>query len=85
MTFEPLIHLHYSETLLPMKGGLPKRRDFPGSGDWFPSSRSLRDPRLTTIIFGFMRSLRAWLVTLRRTKRRNHSCYAQMPRLSRDF
>ena len=33
MTFEPVIHLHYSETLLPMKGGLPKLRGFPGSGD----------------------------------------------------
>jgi hypothetical protein len=29
ITFKPVIHLHYAETVLPMKDGLPKLRDFP--------------------------------------------------------
>ncbi|MFN3725587.1 MAG: GFA family protein [Allosphingosinicella sp.] len=35
--FQPAVHLHYQETVLPMKDGLPKYRDFPvdvgGSGE----------------------------------------------------
>ena len=27
--FQPAVHLHYQETVLPMKDGLPKYRDFP--------------------------------------------------------
>lgn len=38
--FKPTIHLNYSETVLPMKDGLPKLRDFPahagGSGELVP-------------------------------------------------
>lgn len=37
VTFEPGLHINYAETVLPMKDGLPKFRDFPadfgGSGD----------------------------------------------------
>ncbi len=40
VTFKPVIHLHYAETVLPMKEGLPKFRDFPieagGSGELVP-------------------------------------------------
>jgi len=40
LTFEPTVHLNYAETVLPMKDGLPKLRDFPaaagGSGDTLP-------------------------------------------------
>jgi hypothetical protein len=36
LTFKPTVHLNYEETVLPMKDGLPKLRDFPaeigGSG-----------------------------------------------------
>jgi hypothetical protein len=35
--FEPALHVHYQETVLPMKDGLPKQRDIPkemgGSGE----------------------------------------------------
>jgi hypothetical protein len=35
--FEPGLHVHYAETTLPMKDGLPKFKDFPaefgGSGE----------------------------------------------------
>jgi hypothetical protein len=35
--FRPTVHLHYAETVLPMRDGLPKLRDFPaeigGSGE----------------------------------------------------
>jgi hypothetical protein len=38
--FEPGVHLNYAETVLPMKDGLPKLRDFPkefgGSGETLP-------------------------------------------------
>lgn len=38
--FEPGVHVHYQETVLPMKDGLPKFRDIPkemgGSGDTLP-------------------------------------------------
>jgi hypothetical protein len=38
--FVPTIHLNYSETVLPMKDGLPKLKDFPaavgGSGETLP-------------------------------------------------
>jgi hypothetical protein len=27
--FKPALHVHYQETVLPMKDGLPKQRDFP--------------------------------------------------------
>ena len=37
LDFQPAVHLHYQETVLPMKDGLPKFRDFPaavgGSGE----------------------------------------------------
>ncbi|MVO17663.1 GFA family protein [Parasedimentitalea huanghaiensis] len=38
--FEPGVHVNYAETVLPIKDGLPKMRDFPaelgGSGDLMP-------------------------------------------------
>jgi len=38
--FEPVVHLNYAETVLPMKDGLPKLKDFPahagGSGELLP-------------------------------------------------
>ena len=40
MTFSPGVHVNYSETVLPMKDGLPKFKDFPaelgGSGQMLP-------------------------------------------------
>jgi hypothetical protein len=40
LKFEPAVHLNYEETVLPMKDGLPKLRDFPaevgGSGETMP-------------------------------------------------
>ena len=40
MKFTPGVHVNYAETVLPMKDGLPKLRDFPadmgGSGDVLP-------------------------------------------------
>jgi hypothetical protein len=40
LTFIPAVHLNYAETVLPMKDGLPKLRDFPaqvgGSGATVP-------------------------------------------------
>jgi hypothetical protein len=40
LTFEPTIHLNYAETVLRMKDGLPKLRDFPaaagGTGEILP-------------------------------------------------
>jgi hypothetical protein len=40
IAFKPVIHLHYAETLSPMKEWLPKFRDFPieakGSGELVP-------------------------------------------------
>jgi hypothetical protein len=40
MAFEPVVHLHYAETVLPIKDGLPKLRDFPaeagGTGEAMP-------------------------------------------------
>ena len=40
MTFKPAVHLNYAETVLPMKDGLPKLKDFPkevgGSGQTIP-------------------------------------------------
>ena len=40
LRFTPALHVNYSETVLPMKDGLPKLRDFPsemgGSGDVVP-------------------------------------------------
>jgi hypothetical protein len=29
MAFKPALHLHYADTVLPMKDGLPKLKDFP--------------------------------------------------------
>ncbi len=38
--FKPTVHLNYAETVLPMKDGLPKLKDFPahagGSGETLP-------------------------------------------------
>jgi len=38
--FKPTVHLNYAETVLPMRDGLPKLRDFPaaigGSGETVP-------------------------------------------------
>lgn len=40
LTFVPAVHVNYAETVLPMKDGLPKLRDFPaelgGSGEAVP-------------------------------------------------
>ncbi len=40
LTFSPGLHVNYAETVLPMKDGLPKMRDFPkefgGSGEALP-------------------------------------------------
>ena len=40
LKFAPAVHVNYSETVLPMKDGLPKLRDFPkefgGSGETLP-------------------------------------------------
>jgi hypothetical protein len=40
LTFTPAVHVNYQETVLPMKDGLPKMRDFPkelgGSGEVVP-------------------------------------------------
>ena len=40
LVFKPTVHLNYEETVLPIKDGLPKLRDFPsaigGSGERFP-------------------------------------------------
>lgn len=40
LAFRPSVHLNYEETVLPMKDGLPKLRDFPaqigGSGETMP-------------------------------------------------
>ena len=40
LKFAPAVHVNYSETVLPMKDGLPKLRDFPkefgGSGELVP-------------------------------------------------
>jgi hypothetical protein len=40
MPFKAAVHLNYEETVLPMRDGLPKMRDFPaeigGSGDTMP-------------------------------------------------
>jgi hypothetical protein len=29
VSFEPAVHVNYAETVLPMKDGLPKYKDFP--------------------------------------------------------
>ena len=40
LAFQPGVHVNYAETVLPMKDGLPKLRDFPkefgGSGEAVP-------------------------------------------------
>jgi len=40
LPFKPTVHLNYAETVLPMKDGLPKLKDFPGeaggSGETLP-------------------------------------------------
>jgi len=40
--FKPAVHLNYDETVLPMKDGLPKLKDFPasigGSGETMPEN-----------------------------------------------
>ena len=40
LTFEPGVHVNYGETVLPIKDGLPKLKDFPaelgGSGETLP-------------------------------------------------
>jgi hypothetical protein len=40
LKFAPAVHVNYSETVLPMKDGLPKLKDFPkefgGSGEAVP-------------------------------------------------
>jgi len=40
LPFRPEVHIHYAETVLPMKDGLPKLKDFPaefgGSGEMVP-------------------------------------------------
>ena len=34
-TFIPALHLNYENTILPMKDGLPKFKDFPEDFDWW--------------------------------------------------
>src|SRR5207249_11507708 len=45
--FKPTVHLNYEETVLPMKDGLPKLKDFPsafgGSGQALPESPIRRE------------------------------------------
>ena len=40
LSFKPSVHVNYAETVLPMKDGLPKLKDFPaelgGSGQAVP-------------------------------------------------
>jgi len=40
LSFEPSVHVHYQETVLPLRDGLPKQKDFPtelgGSGTLIP-------------------------------------------------
>ncbi|MER2508902.1 GFA family protein [Amaricoccus sp.] len=40
LAFAPMLHVNYAETVLPMKDGLPKMKDFPaelgGSGETLP-------------------------------------------------
>lgn len=40
IAFEPVVHLHYAEKVLPVRDGLPKLKDFPaavgGSGEVIP-------------------------------------------------
>ena len=40
LAFVPALHVNYAETVLPMKDGLPKLKDFPselgGSGEMLP-------------------------------------------------
>jgi hypothetical protein len=40
LKFEPAVHVNYAETVLPMRDGLPKLKDFPaelgGSGEAIP-------------------------------------------------
>lgn len=40
LDFQPAVHANYTETVLPMKDGLPKLKDFPkefgGSGEAVP-------------------------------------------------
>ena len=40
LAFSPVVHVNYAETVLPMKDGLPKLKDFPtefgGSGESVP-------------------------------------------------
>ena len=40
LVFKPMLHVNYQETVLPIKDGLPKMKDFPkefgGSGDVLP-------------------------------------------------
>ena len=40
LDFKPMLHVNYQETVLPIKDGLPKMKDFPkefgGSGDTLP-------------------------------------------------
>lgn len=40
LTFEPGVHVHYAETVMPIKDGLPKQKDVPaemgGSGELLP-------------------------------------------------
>ena len=42
LPFRPALHVNYSETVLPMRDGLPKLKDFPaeagGSGEVVPES-----------------------------------------------
>ena len=46
LVFEPQVHINYAETVLPMRDGLPKLKDFPaeigGSGEVVPVPPSVR-------------------------------------------
>ena len=50
--FKPRVHLNYEETVLPIKDGLPKLKDFPasigGSGETLAEYWAFRTPRYCT-------------------------------------
>ncbi|WP_454885478.1 hypothetical protein [Sphingomonas oryzagri] len=48
LDFQPAVHVNYAETVLPMKDGLPKLRDFPaelGESGGDRSGKALSRPR----------------------------------------
>ena len=47
LTFEPTVHLNYAETVLPMKDGLSKLRDFPAAAGGSSQKRRFGCGRVT--------------------------------------